>query len=133
MKINKSAWNISVKNRASYLKHVQQYFTFSPSQLASLLTEVANKAGYTTRLNPITGGAVISHAKSGKAPLWLCRAALDLILTQGYLPDSDDEWVTLVALLLLNVEGELTSSFMSSLPEQVNKFAFKEWVSIVEY
>jgi len=133
MKVNKSAWNISVKNRSAYLSQVQQYFTFSPSQLANLLTEVANKAGYTTRVKPITGGALISHAKSGKAPLWLCRAALDLILTQGYLPDSDDEWITLIALLVLKEEDELSSSFISSLPTQIDNGAFKEWVSIVEY
>lgn len=133
MKVNKVAWNISVKNRAAYLNQVQQYFTFSPSQLANLLTEVAKKAGYTTRDKPITGGALISDAKSGKAPLWLCRAALDLILTQGYLPDSDNEWVTLVALLLLKEEDELSAKFISGLPEQINTFAFKEWVSILEY
>lgn len=131
MKVSKAAWNISVKSRSAYLSQVQQYFTFSPSQLSNLLTDVANKAGYTTRKNPITGGALISYAKSGKAPLWLCRAALDLILTQGYLPDSDNEWVTLIALLLLNEGDSLSSDFVSSLPTQINQLAFKEWVSIV--
>lgn len=133
MKVNKAAWNISVKHRSDYLSQVQQYFTFSPSQLANLLTEVANKAGYTTRSAPITGGALISHAKSGKGPLWLCRAALDLILSQGYLPDSDNEWITLVSLLVLDVDGEISIDFTSKLPNQINHFAFKEWVSIVEY
>jgi len=132
MKVNKAAWNKSVKNRSLYLSQVQKYFTFSPSQLANLLTDVAKKAGYTTRTKPITGSTLISDARSGKAPLWLCRAALDLILTQGYMPDSDDEWVTLVALLLLKEGDELSSSFVTSLPEQINAFAFKEWVSIIE-
>ena len=65
--------------------------------------------------------------------LWLCRAALDLILTQGYLPNSDNEWVTLVALLLLKEEDELSTKFIADLPKKINSFAFKEWVSILEY
>lgn len=133
MKVNRIAWNISVKKRASYLSQAQQYFTFSPSQLANLLTGVAQKAGYTTRLKPITGGALISDAKSGKAPLWLCRAALDLILAQGYLPDTDDEWISMVALLVLDEDEGISTKFISALPKQINGFAFKEWVSIIEY
>lgn len=131
MKVNRVAWNISVKNRASYLSQAQKYFTLSPSQLASLLTQIANKSGYTSRSNPITGASLISDAKSGKAPLWLCRAALDMILTQGYMPDSDDEWITLTAVLLLKEEGELSSTFVANLPKQISPLAFKEWVSII--
>ncbi|MET1256935.1 hypothetical protein [Aliikangiella maris] len=130
MKVNKTAWNISVNYRSNYLSEVQQYFNFSPSQLATLLTEVACKAGYTKRTKPITGGLLIADAKSGKAPLWLCRAALDLILAQGYLPESDEEWISMVSLLVLDEEYSLSKRFVESLPKQINKYAFKEWVEI---
>jgi len=132
MKVNKAAWNIAVKLRPNYLREVQQYFTYSPSQLATLLTEVACNAGYTTRTKPITGGALISDAKSGKAPLWLCRAALDLILSQGYLPDTDEEWIAMVSLLVLDQEDdELSNKFLDGLPRQINRYAFKEWSEII--
>lgn len=130
MKVHKKAWNVSVALRSGYLGEVQKYFQYSPAQLAELLTEVARKASYTTRTKAISGSTLVSDAKAGKAPLWLCRAALDLILTQGYMPDSDDEWMSLVSLLILD-EEELTHRFYETLPQQISRSAFREWVEII--
>lgn len=131
MKVGIAAWGISVRYRVNYLREAQKYSDLSPSKLALYLTEVAIKNGYTTRRSALSGGALISAAKLGKAPLWLCRAALDLILEYGYLPDSDDEWVSLVSLLVLNDEC-IDKNFLKKLPEQVNYKAFLEWLKLIQ-
>lgn len=130
MKVNKFAWEVSVRFRYNYLGQVQHYFNVSPSKLAGHMTVMANDKGYSDRKNAISGNALVSYAKSGNAPLWLCRVALDLILSKGYMPDSDDEWISLVSLLILDVDN-ISKEFLNTLPSQISRYGFEEWFNIV--
>lgn len=128
MQVNKQAWNISVQERNKYIGEAQKYLGLSPGIVAQLLTKIAIDKGYVSDRTPLSGKALISYAVDKKTPLWLSRSALDVILSKGYKPETENEWITFVSLYLYE-DNEKDKK----LPEQINKEALNEWRKIIQF
>lgn len=106
--------------RARVVKTWHMSSDHSPAEAAEVLNDLAVESGFVRRLKPVPGAALAEWGKSGITPLWAALAALSLLLSNKWQPDTDEEWAGFAALYIQLKKSKELDALLASLPESIS-------------
>lgn len=101
----------------------------SAAKCAGMLMACATTHRYTNRTSPIKGATLDSWIKEGNAPLWACKAALVLCLSEKWQPSNTTEWAVF-SYLYIRLEDSVHSleDITHSLPSHIPTDIATGWI-----
>ena len=87
--------NIAENGRAWLLTTFNKRWGFTDAQAAEDLTEHAVENDYIPPRKPVPGKTYRDWRLTGKPPLWVCCAACDLLLDDGFIPHFEEHFMIL--------------------------------------
>lgn len=119
---------LAVRFRGSVINIWVLSATGTAAEKAAFLTEHARRRGLISRDTPVPGSALNEWGKRKLSPMWAALAAFDLLIKNGWKPDTDAEWAGFAALLIKLRPDDDWGAICSSLPEGIPRDVAAGWL-----
>lgn len=130
--MKKSEFDKYSENRSVIIKqysfHCGNTKNKTTAELASILNDFAIRQGLIERIPHLYGETIKEWSIKNNAPLWACKAALMLLVQDGWLPVSLEDWAVF-AYIWIRINPETPVNILvSQLPETFEKTACTGWL-----
>lgn len=93
-----------------------------------ILVDFAVQKGLSERQLPIYGDTLRSWGDENTAPLWACKAALLLLMQNGWEPRSNTEWAVFAYLFIRINQNKFLSDLLPLLPVHYESTTAAGWL-----
>ncbi len=98
---------------------------------AYTLTQHAIRRGYVQPRDSVRGETLRAWAQDGNAPAWACKAACELALESGYLPQAPEEWACVVWLWLDTRPQSTVEAALACFPPALDPTQLRPYVEAI--
>lgn len=112
----------------NWLYIADKKLNLTASECAAELTKYAVKSGLVPPRAAMTGATLSESAKAGKVSLWVSRAALSLLLENGWTPDDDARKAALASLLVRESGSLDMTDVKKKLPAYIDHIDMEKWI-----
>ena len=120
-----------IANQSRWL--IIKYWLFFPGMTNSEAAEIlVNRAVNRNLIEPriLTGNFLRKWRSHRSAPLWACLSAFELSMENGWIPESEEEWIVFGYLFIKLYQTVDLLDLLHYLPKHIEKKIAIQWINI---